>query len=150
VSQPTQGDEAAATPLHRDAAWIRSVNITPLRCVVLPATLDASNRILRQYEDHAHRLLRVNFTAESFASVYHVARSEEFVTRRIREHIKSTGGVHIAGRTFHFLAYSSSQLRSHSCWLYDSAPDENDLNPPSADDIRARIGDLSSIKSVGK
>jgi RNA-dependent RNA polymerase len=42
------------------------------------------------------------------------------------------------------LGFSSSQLRSHSCWFFASNEDI------TADEIRASIGNFSDIKVVAK
>lgn len=51
----------------------------------------------------------------------------------------------IGGRRFAFLGFSSSQLREHGAWLYSAPP-----GGPSAGDLRARLGDFTSIPVVAK
>jgi hypothetical protein len=54
-------------------------------------------------------------------------------------------GILVCDRHYEFLAFSSSQLREHSCWMF--AP----LNPEvNADKIRQWIGDFRSIRPVAK
>lgn len=58
--------------------------------------------------------------------------------------IKETTGC-AGGRKYEFLASSTSQLRSHGVWFYS-----RDANGFTADDVRAAIGDLSSIRIPSK
>jgi hypothetical protein len=132
---------------------IRRVLVTPLRICPQPAQREASNRILRQCIEHKARFLRVTFVEENFGSVLS-ARSADIFERRIRPIMRD--GVCVAGRRFVFLAYSNSQLREQSCWFYDEAPrppgdSESECDPPpSAEEIRRSMGDLSEIKVVGR
>ncbi|CAF1206049.1 unnamed protein product [Rotaria sp. Silwood1] len=54
-------------------------------------------------------------------------------------------GINICDRHYEFLAFSSSQLREHSCWMFASL--NNDL---SANQIRELMGDFSTIRPVAK
>jgi hypothetical protein len=53
-------------------------------------------------------------------------------------------GVEIGGRHFEFLAFSSSQLKEQSCWLFAGRPGL------SADNIRSFMGDFSNIRCIAK
>lgn len=53
-------------------------------------------------------------------------------------------GMGIGGRHYEFLAFSSSQLKEQSCWLYAPRPGR------SADDIRRFMGDFSQIRCIAK
>lgn len=54
-------------------------------------------------------------------------------------------GIDIAGRRYEFLAYSSSQLKEQSVWLF--APILGGL---STDGVRRFMGDFSQIRCIGK
>jgi len=44
---------------------IRKVVITPSKTVILPPTIETSDRIIRHYKDHREHFLRVQFTDEN-------------------------------------------------------------------------------------
>jgi RNA-dependent RNA polymerase len=54
-------------------------------------------------------------------------------------------GVNVCDRNYQFLAFSSSQLREHSCWMF-SAPD----NVTTVDSIRNWMGEFRNIHPVAK
>jgi RNA-dependent RNA polymerase len=53
-------------------------------------------------------------------------------------------GIGICDRHYDFLAFSSSQLREHCCWMFSS------MNRISANDIRGWMGDFTNIHPVAK
>jgi RNA-dependent RNA polymerase len=57
-----------------------------------------------------------------------------------------TDGVTICGRKYRFLAFSSSQLREHSCWMFHQRADSN----ISCETIREWMGDFRNIHPVAK
>ncbi len=61
---------------------------------------------------------------------------------RIKEILNN--GIGICDRYYDFLAFSSSQLREHSCWMFSS------MNGISADSIRKSMGDFRNIHPVAK
>eukprot|EP01041_Mallomonas_annulata_P004112 gene4112-8170_t len=151
----------------------RRVFITPIGICPQPPQQEASNRILRQFIQYIDHFIRVTFMDEDFGSILQ-ASSEDIFEKRLRILVRN--GIQVAGRTYVFLAYSNSQVREHGCWFYDENPrtshttrSSNELgghgqqqqqqqqqyhhshsHPPTAEDIRQWIGDLSSIKIVGK
>jgi RNA-dependent RNA polymerase len=67
--------------------------------------------------------------------------------KKMNERIKKIlmEGVNICDRKYEFLAFSSSQLREHSCWMFASMND--DIN---ADTIRTWMGDFRNVRPVAK
>ena len=55
-------------------------------------------------------------------------------------------GVNICGRHYDFLAFSSSQLREHSCWMFASRAADR----VSCETIRQWMGDFRQIHPVAK
>jgi RNA-dependent RNA polymerase len=53
-------------------------------------------------------------------------------------------GIGICDRRYNFLAFSSSQLREHCCWMFSS------MNQVSANRIRDWMGDFRNIHPVAK
>lgn len=138
-------EENPAPTLPESTCLTRRILVTPLRvCPQLPE-MDMSNRILRQYAAHNERFVRVTFVDENFGSILQ-ARSNHVFDRRIRSLLRN--GIMVAGNKFVFLAFSNSQLREQSAWFYNETP--TTVQVPSANEIRASMGDLSSILIVGK
>jgi len=54
-------------------------------------------------------------------------------------------GISICDRHYQFLAFSSSQLREHSCWMFASMNDG-----PTVDSIRAWMGNFENVHPVAK
>ncbi|EQC30278.1 hypothetical protein SDRG_12128 [Saprolegnia diclina VS20] len=124
---------------------VRRALVTPLRIVLEPPQVDASNRILRQYAQHIDRFLRVSFVDEHFGPLYG-AKSP-----RVLERISSIvhNGLVVAGEKYVFLGYSNSQLRTHSCWFYCDPP-RGTTGVPTAASIYADVGQLDAIPSGSK
>ncbi|CAF4433608.1 unnamed protein product, partial [Rotaria magnacalcarata] len=53
--------------------------------------------------------------------------------------------VNVCDRHYEFLAFSSSQLREHSCWMFTRADDGT-----TVDSIRAWMGDFRNVRPVAK
>ncbi|KAJ1928931.1 hypothetical protein IWQ60_001620 [Tieghemiomyces parasiticus] len=154
-SAPSTANAAAPERLRRHV-MMRKVVVTPTKIYLQPPQLELSNRILRQFDAVRDRFLRVSFRDED----------HERLSNHQRAAVASTGlyarvyralrrGIRIAGRHYEFLAFSSSQLRDHSCWFFASqtAVDEcgGSAEPPvTADQIRAWMGDFNSVGTVAK
>lgn len=65
------------------------------------------------------------------------------IYERIKEILYT--GVNICDRNYQFLAFSSSQLREHSCWMF-AAPNQS----TTVDNIRQWMGDFSDVHPVAK
>lgn len=66
---------------------------------------------------------------------------------KMYERIKNIliNGVNICDRHYQFLAFSSSQLREHSCWMFSST-----RNGTTVDTIRNNMGDFRNVSPVAK
>ncbi|KAG1530087.1 hypothetical protein G6F51_013949 [Rhizopus arrhizus] len=125
-------------------AMLRKVIVTPSTLFIEPPNLETTNRVVRHYQDHADRFIRVQFMDEGFNRVG-AARSKktnEPIYDRIYDVLKR--GIQIGDRKYEFLAFSSSQLREHGCWFFASTPQ---LTP---DMIRRWMGVFSHEKVVAK
>jgi RNA-dependent RNA polymerase len=67
---------------------------------------------------------------------------------QIYERIKKIliNGVTVCDRKYEFLAFSSSQLREHSCWMFASMDDDD----VTANTIREWMGDFRDARPVAK
>lgn len=66
---------------------------------------------------------------------------------KMYERIKNIliNGVNVCDRHYQFLAFSSSQLREHSCWMFASVN-----NGTTVDTIRQWMGDFRTVRPVAK
>ncbi|CAG8525700.1 7878_t:CDS:2, partial [Ambispora gerdemannii] len=122
---------------------MRKVVITPTAMYILLPTMETSNRIIRLFKSHKDRFLRVQFTDEGSSPISStIGQSNDAIYNRIFRTLQY--GIKIGDRHYEFLAFSSSQLREHSCWFFASS------DTLTADHIRERMGDFSDIKVVAK
>jgi RNA-dependent RNA polymerase len=124
------------------------VVITPSRILLEGPHATQSNRVIRHYQDHdptlVERFLRVEFCDEDHLA-YRWDREVDgawFLQRRVGGVLRD--GLELAGRSFEFLAYSTSSLREHAVWfvLPFHDPVEGYVN---AEKIRAQLGDFSGL-----
>ncbi|EPS70289.1 hypothetical protein M569_04468, partial [Genlisea aurea] len=134
--------------LEGGLVYVRRVQITPSRVYFTGPEINVSNRVLRQYKDRIDDFLRVSFVDEDWDKLFSLTLSSktEIGKTRIYERILSVlrEGIRIGDKRFDFLAFSSSQLRENSLWMF--APS----NGVTADDIRKWMGDFRSIRNVAK
>ncbi|KAL9672087.1 hypothetical protein QQ045_028335 [Rhodiola kirilowii] len=128
--------------------------ITPTKIYCMGPERVTSNYVVKHYNRYAADFLRISFVEEDWSKLPPTAISarveqgafcEPFRTR-IHKRILSVlkDGVIIGDKRFHFLAFSASQLRSNSIWMFAS----ND--EVTAEDIREWMGCFNSIRSVSK
>ncbi|RIA90179.1 RNA dependent RNA polymerase-domain-containing protein [Glomus cerebriforme] len=122
---------------------MRKVVITPTTMYILAPTMETSNRVIRRFRDKKDNFLRIQFADEASNKISPSNGTSNFA---LYNRIFNTlyNGIKIGDRHYEFLAFSSSQLRDHSCWFFAST---HDL---TASDIRNWMGDFSSIKNVAK
>ncbi|KAL7132670.1 hypothetical protein ABFS83_12G090400 [Erythranthe nasuta] len=144
--------KSPAICLDDGLVYVHRVQVTPTRVYFSGPEVNVSNRVLRHYRDYIDNFLRVSFVDEEWDKMYstdlspRVAAGDENKRTKLYERVISIlrDGVRIGDRKFDFLAFSSSQLRDNSLWMF--APTVG-LN---ADGIREWMGDFSSIRNVAK
>ncbi|KAJ3509010.1 hypothetical protein NMY22_g16437 [Coprinellus aureogranulatus] len=93
------------------------VIVTPTRLLLEGPTVERSNRVIRAYKpEHHHSFLRVSFAEEGRLQLRFDKEVDgaKYVESRVKPIL--FGGLEIAGRKFHFLAYSQSALKEHTVW----------------------------------
>jgi RNA-dependent RNA polymerase len=97
--------------------YCHHLTVTPSRFLLEGPYVVQSNRIIREYKGFESNFLRVDFRDEDRLSFRwdRTADGKSFLESRVGGILKN--GLELAGRTFEFLAYSSSALRSHSVWF---------------------------------
>ncbi|KAI3765806.1 hypothetical protein L2E82_15850 [Cichorium intybus] len=133
---------------------IHRIYITPSKIYCLGPELEASNYIVKHYSEYSSDFLRVTFVDEDWGklqpnvisiSLQHGIFSKPHRTKVYHRALDiMRNGVSIGSKHFEFLAFSASQLRSNSVWMF--ASNEH----VTAESIRAWMGCFTSIKSVSK
>jgi len=132
--------------------YVRRVQITPSKVYFCGPEINVSNRVLRHFHRHIDNFLRVSFVDEELGKLYsadlssHISESGRTkIYYRILSILRN--GIDICGKKFEFLAFSSSQLRENSLWMF--APTTTGLGL-TADEIRFWMGEFSQIRNVAK
>lgn len=131
---------------------VRRVQVTPSKVYFCGPEVNVSNRVLREYIDYIDYFLRVSFVDEELEKLFSTDLSPRTsspnedrrtgIYRRILSVLRN--GIEIGDRKFEFLAFSSSQLRDNSFWMFAA------VDGHSADTIRQWMGDFRSIRNVAK
>ncbi|KAI9074511.1 hypothetical protein K1719_043510 [Acacia pycnantha] len=128
--------------------------ITPSKIYCLGPELETSNYVVKHFASYASDFIRVTFVEEDWSKLPTIAvstriqkgifskSSETQIYKRILTILQD--GIVIGDKRFEFLAYSASQLRSSSVWMFAS----NDS--VTADYIREWMGMFKVIPSVSK
>ncbi|KAJ7956264.1 RNA-dependent RNA polymerase [Quillaja saponaria] len=128
--------------------------ITPSKIYCLGPELETANYVIKNFASHASEFLRITFVEEDWsklpANSISTSIHEGFFPKPFRTKIYHRilsvlrDGIVIGAKRFQFLAFSASQLRSNSVWMFAS----NDK--VKAEDIREWMGCFSKIRSVSK
>lgn len=130
------------------------VLVTPSKVFFLGPELETSNYVVKHYAAYASDFIRVSFVEEDWTKlppdsismkIEHGPFSNPRRTRiynRILAILRD--GIVIGDKKFEFLAFSASQLRSNSAWMFASN------NAVSAESIRQWMGCFNNIRSVSK
>jgi hypothetical protein len=104
-------------------ARIYRINVTPTRITLHGPEMEPQNRILRKFPNHHEYFIRVQFCDENGEDLMLSSRvSYSDIFTRYKEVMKT--GIQIAGRTYKFLGFSHSSLRSHSVWVSTTSTQE--------------------------
>ncbi|XP_077241142.1 putative RNA-dependent RNA polymerase 1 isoform X3 [Tasmannia lanceolata] len=144
--------KSSTVSLEGGLVYIHRVQVTPSKVYFCGPEVNVSNRVLRNYPEDIDNFLRISFVDEEWDKM----RSMDLLQRTVSEddekhtdiykRILSTlrNGIVIGDKKFDFLAFSSSQLRENSAWMFASRTGLN------AADIRKWMGDFNEIRNVAK
>jgi RNA-dependent RNA polymerase len=141
-----------AISLDSGLVYVHRVQITPSKVYFCGPEINVSNRVLRHFSEDIDNFLRVSFVDEEldklFSTDFSPRTSSANEDRRtgIYKRILSIlrNGIVIAGKKFETIAFSSSQLRDNSIWMFASR------DGLTAAYIREWMGNFDSIKNVAK
>ncbi|PWW73042.1 RdRP-domain-containing protein [Tuber magnatum] len=133
---------------EKHMALVHHVSITPAGCYFFGPLPEPQNRVLRKYPDHHEYFIRVTFCEEDGEQLLfqHGVDQSPIYNNQFRFYLSE--GITIAGRKYEFLGFSSSSLRTQSCWFM--APfrlNGETLNPKI---VTSRLGDFSGITCPGR
>ncbi|KAG0621598.1 hypothetical protein M758_3G033400 [Ceratodon purpureus] len=137
-------------------SWVRRVLVTPTKVYCTGPEVDTSNRVTRHFSSYSDRFMRMSFVDENFEQMKSTSLSvptkggaqagvdaeRSPLYHRILAALKE--GFVLGGHRFEFLAFSSSQLREQSVWMFAS-----DATLTAAS-IRTWMGDFLTIRNVAK
>ncbi|PSR91032.1 RNA-dependent RNA polymerase [Actinidia chinensis var. chinensis] len=141
-----------AITLDDGLVYVHRVQITPCKVYFSGPEVNMSNRVLRYFREDIDNFLRISFVDEELGKMFstdlspRVAFSREEPRTEIYRRILSIlrDGIVIGHKKFDFLAFSSSQLRDNSAWMFASR------DGLTAADIREWMGDFRQIRNVAK
>ncbi|CAM6085233.1 unnamed protein product [Calypogeia fissa] len=129
--------------------WVYRVNVSPTKIYCIEREAEVSNRVTREYIDVIDNFIRVSFIEEDSSGLGSQALAtpddrtgQSDVYRRIVQVVKE--GIRLQDKHFEFLAFSSSQLRDQSVWMFAQAGDV------TANSIREWMGNFLDIRNVAK
>ena len=130
-----KGDRIA---MESDNPMVPRILVTPSTAYFTFPEHQVPNRVTRQFKTQRMQFLRVSFVSEHLSALispsqYEVNRIKEQFLPRFR----------LLDRTYELLAFSSSQLRERSLWMFASGE-------VTRDQVVAWMGDFSSIKISAK
>ncbi|GLJ11722.1 hypothetical protein SUGI_0175400 [Cryptomeria japonica] len=134
--------------------YVHRVHVTPSKVYFFGPEVNVSNRVTRQFANYIDDFLRVTFVDENGDKLYATDLSQQRITMnngqgkhtKLYSRVLSVlrDGILIADKKFEFLAFSTSQLRESSVWMFASNAEV------SAHSIRRWMGNFSSVKNVAK
>lgn len=138
--------------LDAGLVYVYRVQVTPSKVYFYGPEVNVSNRVLRHFSEDIENFLRVSFVDEDWEKMHSTDLSSRFgfagngmrtaLYRRILSVLRN--GITIGDKKFEFLAFSSSQLRDNSAWMFASS------GRLTAAAIRKWMGDFHEIRNVAK
>ncbi|XP_073011077.1 probable RNA-dependent RNA polymerase 1 [Typha latifolia] len=132
--------------------YVHRMQVTPSKVYFYGPEINVSNRVIRHFSKDINNFLRVSFVDEDCEKMHSTdlsprSGSANGVRRtslymRILSILKN--GITIGDKKFEFLAFSSSQLRENSAWMFASR------SGLTATDIRKWMGEFRNIRNVAK
>ncbi|KAL4733170.1 RNA dependent RNA polymerase-domain-containing protein [Aspergillus similis] len=118
---------------------IHRVVVSPSRITLHGPETEPLNRILRRFPNHHEYFIRVQFCDENGQDIYFNPRiNNDQIFVRFKNVFEN--GFQIAGRTYTFLGFSHSSLRSRSAWF----------SAPFVDDNGGLQSYFTIIKAIGR
>lgn len=127
---------------------VHKVTITPTATYLTGPEPEVKNRVLRRFPNHGDCFIRVTFCDEDGEAIRFdpQASLEKIFHERFKQVLDNS--IDIAGRSYTFLGFSHSSLRSQTCWFM--APFVQDRALFHARQVVQGLGDFSKIRSPAR
>jgi RNA-dependent RNA polymerase len=141
--------DSAYISLEDGLVYMNRVQITPSKVYFYGPEINVSNRVLRHYKEDLNNFLRISFVDEDYEKMHSTDLSSKTGPRKHTSLYKRVlsvlvNGITIGEKKFEFLAFSSSQLRENSAWMFASR------RGLTASNIRSWLGEFHHIRNVAK
>jgi RNA-dependent RNA polymerase len=128
-----------------DTFLCHHVTITPTRMLLEGPYVIQSNRVIRKYRGFENNFIRVDFRDEDRLQFRwdREVDGASFLVERVGGMLKN--GLELAGRSFEFLAYSSSALREHAVWYmhpFTHTTPNGDQEEVTSESVRNSLGNF--------
>ncbi|OVA03721.1 RNA recognition motif domain [Macleaya cordata] len=152
--QKHQPSSSQSRLTERNLMSCHRVLVTPSKVYFLGPEVETSNYVVKHFAAYASDFMRVNFVEEDWSKLPSDAITTSIeqgifckpyrtsIYHRILSVLRD--GIVIGAKRFEFLAFSASQLRSNSVWMFAS----NDK--VRSEDVREWMGCFNKIRSVSK
>lgn len=128
---------------------VHKAQVTPCGIYLSGPNRETKNRVLRKYADYIDYFLRVEFVDETGDRVHFDPNAQLGDIFHVRYKSVLSTGIKIGDRTFRFLGFSHSSLRSQTCWFV--APFATaEREPFNASSIIRELGYFEDIRSPAK
>ncbi|KAK6495086.1 hypothetical protein TWF481_003114 [Arthrobotrys musiformis] len=131
---------------------IHRMSITPTGMFPGGPNLEPKNRVLREYHNYLDHFLRVSLVDEDGGDLrFESGVDGKYIYdgRFIPFLMPDSKLLRIAGRTFTFLGFSQSSLRSHTAWFMAPVTTQT-RRVIKVEDVIERLGNFKDIKIPGK
>ncbi|VVB04808.1 unnamed protein product [Arabis nemorensis] len=128
--------------------------VTPSKIYLLGPELETANYVVKNFAEHSSDFMRVTFVEEDWsklpANALSVNSKKGYFIKPLRTNIYNRvlsilgEGITVGPKRFEFLAFSASQLRGNSVWMFASN------EKIKAEDIREWMGCFRKIRSISK
>ncbi|TPX69282.1 hypothetical protein SpCBS45565_g02593 [Spizellomyces sp. 'palustris'] len=129
--------------LNYNQRMVRKVIITPTKMYYLGPQLELANRILRTYKAYNNQFMRVTFCDDDFTQMS--GPHTDLLFNRIEAIFAA--GITVAGKTFQFLHYSNSSMKTSGCWFISPFFYDEKRALIDANYVYKTMGDFTGIKN---
>ncbi|KAL5366238.1 RNA dependent RNA polymerase-domain-containing protein [Aspergillus floccosus] len=138
----------APADLSSDYVLMHRVSVSPTGITFHGPESEPQNRVLRKFPHQHDYFIRVQFCDERGSDLFLNPKHDyEQIFKRLRTVL--TRGIQIGGRTYTFLGFSHSSLRSHSVW-FSSPFIGSDGSLQTSSSIIKALGNFSGITSPAR
>ncbi|KIW00874.1 uncharacterized protein PV09_07630 [Verruconis gallopava] len=130
-------------------ALIHHVSLTPAGVYLDGPDPEVINRVLRSYQGHTDNFMRVTFSDEDGDPLqFRFDVANDLVYEKFQQVLDNS--IPLCGKSFEFLGFSQSSLRSHTAWFMSPFPLSKHGDVLTPKEAIRRLGDFSHFRSPAK